>query len=110
MKQNIFRYLIRQSDKGIEFEERYEAWKRSGFAGGSIDSVVKQKIIQEERIPNPKNEGSEKPLDARAGRVNVELPQIKFNCDQIIQVLEEHKFMEGSSPKARKTITSLIHE
>lgn len=28
IKQNVFRYLMRQSDKGIEFEKRYAAWRK----------------------------------------------------------------------------------
>lgn len=28
IKKHVFHYLIRQSDKGLEFEERFEAWRK----------------------------------------------------------------------------------
>lgn len=28
IKKHVFQYLIRQSDKGLEYEERFEAWRR----------------------------------------------------------------------------------
>lgn len=73
---------------------------------------MKQRVPPEERVPSPEPEElrEDKPLDPRAGRVNVELPQIRFSSKDIVRMLEEHKFIEGSNPKSRKTITSLIHE
>lgn len=51
-----------------------------------------------------------KPLDPRAGRVDVDLPQIKFSCKEIIDMLEKCRFVEESTPKARKTIGRMINE
>lgn len=73
---------------------------------------MKQYIPPEERIPEleEEEEATNKPLDPRAGRVNVDLPQLKFSCEEIVKMLGEYKFIEGSSPKSRKTIATIINE
>lgn len=47
-------------------------------------------------------------LDPRAGFVDVVLPQLNFNPKQIVDLLEQHKFLPGSTSKSRKTISNLI--
>lgn len=59
---------------------------------------------EEEPVPH------EKPLDPRAGRVDVEIPQIPFNAAGIAKVLKENKFHKLSTAMTRKQITRLIHE
>lgn len=84
--------------------------RQTGFAGGSIDAIVKEKVDNED-VPDEDDaidEAEEKPLDPRAGRVNVELPQLKFSSKEIVQLLQEHKFIEGSMTRSKKAIGSLI--
>lgn len=55
------------------------------------------------------NKGEEKPLDPRAGRVDVELPQIRFKAKDIANVLLECKFDKDSNPKSRRTVSELVN-
>lgn len=52
----------------------------------------------------------EKPLDPRAGRVDVELPQIPFNAAKIAELLSEHKFHPSSTAKSRRQLLRLLDE
>lgn len=75
--------------------------------------MVKQYVPPEERIPveeSSETEKKDKPLDPRAGHVNVELPLIKFNSKEIVKLLEEYRFVKESSKKSRKAIANLIKQ
>lgn len=52
----------------------------------------------------------EKPLDPRAGRVDVELPQIPFNAVKIIELLSTYKFHPSSTAKSRRQVLRLLDE
>lgn len=52
----------------------------------------------------------EKPLDPRAGRVNVELPQIPFNAAKIAELLSTYKFHSSSTAKSRRQLLRLVDE
>jgi len=52
----------------------------------------------------------EKPLDPRAGRVNVELPQIPFNAAKIAELLSTYKFHPSSTAKSRRQLLKLFDE
>lgn len=51
-----------------------------------------------------------KPLDPRAGKVNVELPQIPFNAAKIAELLSTYKFHPSSVAKSRRQLSRLINE
>ena len=53
---------------------------------------------------------SEKPLDPRAGRIDVEIPQIPFDPQQIVNLLLEYRFHSSSTTKSRKQIVRLAKE
>ncbi|XP_056641334.1 ribosomal RNA processing protein 1 homolog [Diorhabda sublineata] len=113
IRKYIFSYLMRQSDVGLDYQEKYEAWKRQGFPG-SINSM--QKITIEEKHSDDEEENSsteeqmEKPLDPRAGRVDVEIPQIRFNAKEVSNALLEFKFDKKSSTHSRNIITVLARQ
>lgn len=52
----------------------------------------------------------EKPLDPRAGRVDVELPQIPFNATKIVEMLSSHQFHPSSNATSRRQVSRLIQE
>lgn len=87
---------------------------QSGFAGGSVNCGMKQYVhIPPEEITRDSENGEideEKPLDPRAGRVNVELPRLKFSCKDILDILKNYSFVEGSSPRSRKVIATLVQQ
>lgn len=63
----------------------------------------------EEEI-NEKLQIQQKPLDPRAGRVDVEIPQIPFDPSEIASILRHYKFHKFSTTKSRKHIKQLIEE
>jgi len=52
----------------------------------------------------------EKSLDPRAGRVDVELPQIPFNAAKIAELLSTYKFHPSSTAKSRRQLLRLFDE
>ncbi|XP_066592488.1 ribosomal RNA processing protein 1 homolog [Prorops nasuta] len=118
--QHVFRYLIHQSDIGLDYKEKFEAWKEAGFPCGNID-VMEKEIESEFDEPNESIDGSDnptaaivnkiqKPLDPRAGKVDVELPQIPFNAKYIVKLLTKHKFHSLNTTKGRRQLLRLINE
>ncbi|KAF7266491.1 hypothetical protein GWI33_020174 [Rhynchophorus ferrugineus] len=96
----IFNYLMKQHKLGLEYEEVYKVWRSHRFSG-SINQI--QKVIvpvneaQDFDIMK-ENSNEDKALDPRAGNVNVELPQIKFNSKDIAETLLLFK----TNPKTTK--------
>lgn len=59
--------------------------------------------VQSEMIENH-------PLDPRAGRIDVELPQIPFDAANIVKLLKQYRFHWQSSSKSRRQISRLLAE
>lgn len=107
IKKFIFVYLIRQSDLGLDYKEKYEEWKKLGFPG-SIKSMVKVQEVEVQSDEEVENEEiDEKIYDPRAGRVNVDLPQLKFHGKAISKALLKVKFSNSTNSKSRTFITDL---
>ncbi|KAJ3651734.1 hypothetical protein Zmor_017752 [Zophobas morio] len=108
IRKHIFVYLIRQSDLGLEYDEKYKAWKNLGFPG-SIDAMKKVELSEEMSDEEEETLEEEKVrvYDPRAGRVDVELPQIKFHSKAIVKALSACKFEKSTNSKSRKCITEL---
>lgn len=125
---HIFRYLILQSDIGLDYQEKFEAWRQAGFPCGNINVMEKvelpnedteeeeeeeieeeeaetNEIFEEESINNTK-----RVLDPRAGKVNVELPQINFNAKMIAELIKQYRFHPSSTTKSRRQIAHLVTE
>lgn len=101
----IFTHLMKQHKLGLEYEDKYNVWKANRFEG-SINQI--QKVVlpddeddddESEEVPTISNEN--KPLDPRAGRVDVELPQIKFNSKDISETFLEFKTDSRTSKHTR---------
>ncbi|XP_054005019.1 ribosomal RNA processing protein 1 homolog [Hylaeus anthracinus] len=116
---HIFRYLIMQSDIGMDYMEKFQAWKSAGFPAGSIDAMEKVEVSdgemedndeEEKLLQNQMKHDTEKLLDPRAGRVNVELPQIPLNAKQIVALLVQYKFHPLSTTKSRRQLNCFIRE
>ncbi|XP_011139786.1 ribosomal RNA processing protein 1 homolog isoform X2 [Harpegnathos saltator] len=117
---HIFRYLIFQSDIGIEYMEKFAAWRQAGFPCTHLDDMKKLELSDmEDNSENKDEEFSktellmdkvENPLDPRAGRVDVELPQISFNPAQIVQLLSSYKFHPSSTTKSRRQLSRILQE
>ncbi|XP_014485003.1 PREDICTED: ribosomal RNA processing protein 1 homolog isoform X2 [Dinoponera quadriceps] len=117
---HIFRYLIFQSDVGIEYREKFEAWRDAGFPCTYLDNVKKVDVSdteddsenEDERPPEAEvlKHKAGKPLDPRAGRVDVELPQIPFNPAEIVKLLVNYKFYPQSTAKSRRQLARILEE
>ncbi|XP_076231430.1 ribosomal RNA processing protein 1 homolog Nnp-1 [Calliopsis andreniformis] len=118
---HIFEYLIYQSDVGLDYMEKFRAWRDAGFPAGSIDAMEKIEMSDEDIEDNDIREednflqekmktNTEKPLDPRAGRVDVELPQIPFNAEAIATLLTQYKFHSSSTTQSRRQLRCLIKD
>lgn len=114
---HVFRYLIFQSNMGLDYMEKFNAWKAAGFPCRHIDDMEKLEVDMEDNSNNEDNfsetetqDEIEKPLDPRAGRVDVELPQIPFNAAKIAELLSMHKFHPLSTAKSRRQLLRILDE
>lgn len=94
-------------------------FSQAGFPTGNIDAMEKLELSDDdEGDDNEKMDEDEcddkvennQPLDPRAGCVNVELPQLHFDPEQIANLIKQYKFHPASTRKNRKSITRLIDE
>ncbi|XP_011063382.1 PREDICTED: ribosomal RNA processing protein 1 homolog [Acromyrmex echinatior] len=119
---HIFRYLIFQSDIGLDYMTKFNAWRDAGFPCAHIDDMQKVEISNIEENTDikdnedkqfseaePENE-IEKPLDPRAGKVDIELPPIPFNAAKIAELLSTYKFHQSSTAKSRRQLLRLFDE
>ncbi|XP_044575504.1 ribosomal RNA processing protein 1 homolog isoform X2 [Cotesia glomerata] len=108
---HIFRYLIFQSDVGMEYMEKFDAWRKAGYPTGSIDAMTKVEVDDQDEDENEEETNSkENPLDPRAGRVDVELPQVPFDAMQVVELLQQYKRLPSSRAKTRRLVKKLIDE
>lgn len=112
---SVFRQLMRQSDEGLDFTDKYKAWRQLGFRGGDISCMqINKEAIEaeddEEDGYEQEEDAGERVLDPRAGRVNVDLQQIKFDAKQIADKLDNDKFEPAATSKNRKIVNKLVNE
>ncbi|XP_059619239.1 ribosomal RNA processing protein 1 homolog [Phlebotomus argentipes] len=114
---NIFHNLLYQSDLGRQYREKFEVWKSFGFPTASIDDLemVEEANDAESEESNDEANEEEAPsektaLDPRAGRVNVVLPEMKFNPRAILKVLEKALYDPETKSKPRKRLKSVISQ
>lgn len=94
-----------------------------GFPGDSPHCLTREEVSDEENLnevedsdvesfdePKQNSRKESKILDPRAGRVDVVLPQLRFDSNKIVHLLAEYKFVQGSTTKSRKAISKLIEE
>ncbi|RZF46651.1 hypothetical protein LSTR_LSTR014987 [Laodelphax striatellus] len=117
----IFFRLIEQTDIGIEHQLKWEAWRDRGFPGGSIDVMEKadedeegegenddEEEEEEKEEDSDDDQGGEKALDPRAGRVNVELATLNIDPRMFVKLFGELKERKGIAQIARNQLTVLI--
>ncbi|EFA04899.2 ribosomal RNA processing protein 1 homolog [Tribolium castaneum] len=104
IRKHIFIYLIRQSDLGLEYDEKYKAWRALRFPG-TIDAMQKIEVSDDEG--GEEEPPQDKVFDPRAGKVNVDLPQLKFHPRAVSKALLECRFSKETNSKSRKCLTEL---
>ncbi|XP_046743593.1 ribosomal RNA processing protein 1 homolog [Diprion similis] len=117
---HVFRYLIFQSDAGLDYMEKFEAWRHAGFPDGDIESMQKVEVDESDEDDNeeksdsdddrPIDNADEKPLDPRAGRVDVDLPQLPVNAKVMADMVMNYRFHPSSTTKSRRQIVRVAKE
>ncbi|XP_058058569.1 ribosomal RNA processing protein 1 homolog [Anopheles bellator] len=110
---NIFNALLHQSDLGLAYEEKFDLWKRTNFVENHIDKVqfdVEYEYEDEEEEGDRQDEnGTEtngketKVYDPRAGRVNVDIPQIEFDAPEILALFEKYRYKSFCTKIGKKS-------
>ncbi|KAK7864116.1 hypothetical protein R5R35_007642 [Gryllus longicercus] len=103
IRDRVFYCLIRQSPEGLEYEEKFEAWKRAGFPGTSWKDMVF--VGKEDKRSGVKI----KDLDPRAGKVNVYLPHLQFNAKSVADALRESS-KTTLNKRTQKYINNIAHK
>lgn len=92
---------------------------QAGFPCGVIDVMKKVELSDSETDLNNISHSSDEeiaagpsdgPLDPRAGRVDVEIPQLPFDPQEITNLLLEYRFIPSSTTKSRRQIVRLAKE
>lgn len=75
-----------------------------------IDTEENVDNENDQLLENEIQNKSEKHLDPRAGKVDVELPQIPFNAAKIVEMLSVYHFHPSSKAKSRRHLSRLLEE
>lgn len=95
---------------------RFDAWRQLGFPGGTIDAMEKVDIESDNENDSqndedmPEIDSENAPLDPRAGKVHVDLPQLKFDPLKMAEMLEELKLNTKTTSKTRKQLNYLAQQ
>lgn len=99
--------LLRQSEHGIRYQQATNAWQKMGFPNGGPEAL--ELVSDDEDIEQNGDENSDvdddisgKPLDPRAGRVDVELPLLPVPADLLAKMLRD--MLANASSKAHKRV------
>ncbi|XP_053681180.1 ribosomal RNA processing protein 1 homolog [Anopheles nili] len=80
---------------------------------GKDDDVMK-KIIEDDGFGEDEeetsNEDTAKVYDPRAGKVNVDIPQIMFDPQQVVALFEKYCYKSFVTTKARKRVVQLVKQ
>ncbi|GLV37002.1 Nnp-1 [Carabus blaptoides fortunei] len=116
ISQHIFKYLMFQSDAGIEYQERFKKWQQLGFPGGTPDALEKVEIDADEDEDEQEidvvgnSDIEDMTMDPRAGKQDVVLPQVPFDAGAIADMLHQLKSKPYTSTRSRKYLTRLVEE
>lgn len=72
--------------------------------------MQREELSEDEIMSDDEDVQENNVLDPRAGYVDVVLPQLKFVPKQIVAILSQNRFANGSNSKSRKAITTAIDE
>ncbi|XP_063898729.1 ribosomal RNA processing protein 1 homolog [Helicoverpa armigera] len=88
--------LVRQSPKGLEYQHATAAWQKMGCPEGGpealelvTDSEDDDDEQNDDENTDTEDESTSKPLDPRAGRVDVELATLPVPASQLATLLRE---------------------
>ncbi|XP_059061176.1 ribosomal RNA processing protein 1 homolog [Achroia grisella] len=103
----VFNALVRQSELGLQYQQATEAWKQMGCPQGGPEALeLASDDDDDETLSGDEIESddgaSDRPLDPRAGRVNVELASLPVPAREIAAMLKS--LLAKASSKTHKRI------
>lgn len=114
IRKAIFYQLLFQSELGQAYSEKFDIWKEARFPTRSLDDIeVKYRVKKtkefddEDLSDGQENDEIERSLDPRAGRVNVELMELKFDAIKIAELMENLRYKAFATSKGRKTLAAM---
>lgn len=130
---HVFNYLLYQSELGREYQERFEAWKSTGFAGNTIEAMERYEEEEEEEEndddaveedeedaddddanesaaaeDDSETDDEQQHLDPRAGRVDVIMSEMPFDAEHIADQLRQELTKPYTNVKSRQQLTRVI--
>ncbi|XP_021706755.1 ribosomal RNA processing protein 1 homolog isoform X1 [Aedes aegypti] len=120
---SIFHPLLYQSELGQDYQEKFELWKKTNFVTGNIDDVDfdiqyeqdddaegEQDDQDEEEEDESGAHTGEKVYDPRAGQVDVEIHEIRFDPLKIVEMFESNRFKPFVTSKGKKQMKMLMRQ
>lgn len=115
IEKTIINQLLSQSELGQEYQEKYDIWKQANFPTSSIDDIeIKYQVRGNKSLTDDDlsdgqedDEEEERPLDPRAGQVNVVLTEISFDALKFAETLENLRYKQFATSKSRKGLARM---
>lgn len=114
----IFEQLLFQSELGQEYQETFDIWKKADFPTKTIDEIEinyqvrgNKSLTDDDLSDGEENDmDEERVLDPRAGRVNVNLTEIKFDALKLAETAENLRYKPFASSKSRKGLARMARQ
>ncbi|XP_031764096.2 ribosomal RNA processing protein 1 homolog isoform X2 [Galleria mellonella] len=101
----VLNALVRQSELGLEYQQATQAWKQMGCPQGGPEALEmvsdEDETLSGDEVESD-NDGADKPLDPRAGHVDVVLASLPVPANMIADMLRS--LLAKASSKAHKRI------
>lgn len=115
VEKTVINQLLFQSSLGQEYQEKFDIWKQANFPTKSIDDLEIKYQVRGNKSFNGDDDLSdgqeedfeERPLDPRAGRVNVTLTEIPFDALKLAETIENLRYKQFATSKSRKGLARM---
>ncbi|XP_070490723.1 ribosomal RNA processing protein 1 homolog isoform X2 [Chironomus tepperi] len=114
VEKTIVNQLLFQSSLGQEYQEKFDIWKQANFPTKSIDDLEIKYQVRGNKSSNDddmsdgqEEDLEERPLDPRAGRVNVSLNEIPFDALKFAEAIENLRYKQFATSKSRKGLARM---
>lgn len=110
----VFEQLMYQTELGQEYQETFDIWKKADFPTKSIEDIEinyqvrgNKSFTDDDLSDGEENDMEERALDPRAGRVNVNITEIKFDALKLAETIENLRYKPFASSKSRKGLARM---
>lgn len=114
VESTVVNQLLFQSSLGQDYQEKFNIWKRANFPTRSIDDLEIKYQVRGNKSSNDddmsdgqEEDLEERPLDPRAGRVNVSLNEIAFDALKFAETIENLRYKQFATSKSRKGLARM---